>query len=106
MAKNRKKNKAGARPRDVPLATLFQVATEGQRAELARLIAQLASEHRRLLNELRAIREELRADANGSVPPQLAIRTPDLLQDLARHESRENQYVVDAAGGRDTGASD
>ena len=40
MAKNRKKNRAGARPRDVPLVTLLQLARGGQRGALARLVAQ------------------------------------------------------------------
>ena len=40
MAKNGKKNKAGGRPRDVPLATLLQLARGDQRAELGRLVAE------------------------------------------------------------------
>jgi hypothetical protein len=71
-----------------------------------KLIATLSAEHRQMLRELCSIRDALRTDAKDVVPPELAARTRAILRQLARHESKENQYVFDAAGGRDVGASD
>ncbi|MHC4390853.1 MAG: hemerythrin domain-containing protein [Planctomycetota bacterium] len=71
----------------------------------ASLLEELKAEHRAFLTDLYEVQAVLRGDDNRSLS-DFAIFAVELISRLKAHESKENELLVEAAGGSQLGGGD